>query len=782
MNKFFEALSFKQKIIVGFFILSSILILGMGYMMFKFTQVASLGTVIIERNQPVTNIANKALKNTQSINNQLHKFVLTDGATGLDDYAETIKQLQDEIQTLLQYAKDPDLVINKQHLERSITIIEEIDDLSTEIVELEKNYEQNHPIITTASSVLNSPALEYLGLITQIIDSNATDGLPLNALLLLTEIRHSWAQVMSHLRVALATRSLDELVNVTAYVDVNNEQTERLKAMKLNLGFEGIEELELVRNKYLNGLKIVIDEFHNSIWRRDAHIMVTKIMPLYDELESYLSDIAKSQLIHSELAGTGLATELSNARYVFIALISIGLAFAFFISIFISRSLRRPLQQLVIATKAVAKGNLETKIDTSGNDEIAQLNDSFNDMVSDLRESQSALTNALQETKQASKTKSHFLSSMSHELRTPLNAILGFTQLLEMSINKNKAAGQPNDDYQNYAQQVLKAGRHLLDLINAVLDLSRIEEGHLNLQQEPQAVHETVLECISQIEAGLATKRHITLIDNIGEHEVLIVADRLRLRQVLINLMSNAVKYNQDYGSVTIESALTKENTLRLSVTDTGPGIAEQDIDKLFDPFERLSYSHGSIEGTGIGLTVTQQLMEAMGGSIGVNSTVGEGSTFWIELPVFNSNTDTASAQSKTGSSQLESQTEMKPHTNRKVLYIEDNPANAELVTAALNLNEEFECLTSLTAEEGLSMAKEQTPDIILLDINLPGMDGFAALKILRNHKLTRHIPVIAISANAMDTDLQAGHEAGFDDYITKPIDIHQLFSVLKRY
>lgn len=782
MDKSFEALSFKQKIITGFAILSTILILGMGYMLYEFTHVASLGTDIIEQHQPVTNAASKALKHAQSASNQLNKFLLTDGLTGLGDYADTLKQLQDEIQTLLQYAEDPDLVINQQHLERSIEIIVEINRLSVDVVLLNEDYEQNHPIITTASSLLNPPALEYLGLITQIIDDKAAEGLPTEELMLLSNMRHSWSQVMSHLRIALATRSLDHLINVTAYIDVNLEQTERLKAMNLDLGFEGVEALEVMRDRYLKNLEIITTQFNTSIWRKDNYIMATKIMPLYDELESYLSDLANIQLINSKLASAGLATELLKARYVFIALISVGLVFAFFISAFITRSLRKPLKKLVSATKAVSMGDLETKIESSGQDEIAHLNNSFNDMVDNLKESQTALKTALEETEQASEAKSSFLSSMSHELRTPLNAILGFAQLLEMDLLKKQAAGQPNYAYQNYAQKIMQAGHHLLDLINDVLDLSRIEEGHLNLQLEPVSVHGTVLECISQIEAGLSVKHNITLIDRTSEFDAYVMADRLRLLQILINLMSNAVKYNQDSGSVIIESILKNENTLCLSVTDTGPGITEEDIEKLFDPFERLSFSHGNVEGTGIGLTVTRQLVEAMGGSIGVNSNVGEGSTFWIELPVCNPDSHAQSVQAVVDTSSPEPQLHQKPIANRKVLYIEDNLASAQLVMDVLDKSTNIEGITAMTAEEGITVAEEQIPDIILLDINLPGIDGFTALKILRNLDQTKHIPVIAISAKAMKADIREGQEAGFDDYLTKPINIDQLNSVISRY
>ena len=781
MYIFFETLSFKQKIISGFAILSSILILGMGYMLFEFTHVASLGTAIIERHQPVTNTASKALKLTQSASNQLHQYLLTDGIASLDEYPAVLNRLQDTIRTLQEYAVDQALMIDRQQLERSISIVDEINQHTVDIVELGRNYEQNHPIITSASSLLNPLALEYLGLINQIIDNNAYADFPMEALLLLANMRHSWSQMMSNLRVSLATRTINEIDNVTVYIDVNREQTERLRAMGLDLGFEGIDELEFIRDEYLTNLDTVINEFSSSIWRRDAHLMATIVMPLYIELESYINNIAKIQLVITEAAGTVLTTELTNARYVFIALISIGLAFAFFIAVFITQSLRKPLQKLVTATKAVAMGNLDTKIQTTGHDEIAQLITSFNNMVDNLAQTRAALTSALQEAEKASDAKSHFLSSMSHELRTPLNAILGFAQLLEMDLNKKHAAGQPVATHLNYAQKIIKAGHHLLKLINSVLDLSRIEEGHLNLKMQAVAVHEVVLECIGQIEAGLASKGNIRLVDRTAELNTMVWADYLRLCQVLSNLVSNAVKYNCDDGSVIIEASV-KDNLLRLSVSDTGAGISEPDIRKLFDPFERLSFSHGSVEGTGIGLTVTRQLVEAMGGTIGVDSNIGEGSTFWVELPVCNTEPETLTAAKSTGSCQVQPTIDITPVAKRKVLYIEDNLESAQLVVDALDRAETYEVKTALTAEEGFSIAKAQHQDIILMDINLPGIDGITALRQLRDLEHTSHIPVIAVSARAMDAEIRAGRAAGFDDYLTKPIDIAQLYTVINRF
>lgn len=239
------------------------------------------------------------------------------------------------------------------------------------------------------------------------------------------------------------------------------------------------------------------------------------------------------------------------------------------------------------------------------------------------------LLNSIQEAQRANQAKTDFLASMSHELRTPLNSILGFAQLFEGDENS-----QLTEEQDGYIREIITAGNHLLELINQVLDLSSIEAGHLNIHIEPLIFKNTLTSCISQINAGLATSKNIQLIDKTNDSSSIVLSDPLRLKQVIINLLNNAVKYNKEGGSVTIESKTVAGNKLQISVIDTGKGISQEDITKLFDPFERLSFKHGGIEGSGIGLTVAKQLVEAMQGTIGVESTLGKGSTFWIELPL----------------------------------------------------------------------------------------------------------------------------------------------------
>jgi len=368
----------------------------------------------------------------------------------------------------------------------------------------------------------------------------------------------------------------------------------------------------------------------------------------------------------------------------------------------------------------------------------------------------------------ANLAKSDFLSSMSHELRTPLNAILGFAQLLE--------AGNPPPTAAQMVRlhQIIKAGWYLLELINEVLDLAVIESGKLSLSREPVSLIDVMRECQAMIESQ-AQRRGIHLNFIPFDNTWFANADRTRVKQVLINLLSNAIKYNREQGSVEVKSMLSSPKCIRISIKDSGAGLPPEKLAQLFQPFNRLGQETGAEEGTGIGLVVTKQLVELMGGAIGVESTVGVGSEFWIEL-IRDDNPQLAAGH--TIPVELTPQAP-KNAALRTLLYVEDNPANLMLVEQIIESHPQVRMLSARDGNLGIALARAHLPDVILMDINLPGISGIQALKTLRKDPATAHIPVIALSANAMHRDIEKGLEAGFFRYLTKPIKVNEFMIAL---
>lgn len=377
---------------------------------------------------------------------------------------------------------------------------------------------------------------------------------------------------------------------------------------------------------------------------------------------------------------------------------------------------------------------------------------------------------AKEEADAASHAKSEFLSRMSHELRTPMNAILGFAQLLEADPDEPLTDAQAPS-----VKQILKSGEHLLELINEVLDLVTVETGKVALTIESLDVPDIVRSCL-EITQTLADKRAIDLVDRSSSRAPpRVLADPTRFRQVLLNLLSNAVKYNRQGGSVTIDCGETEDGMLRVSVTDTGAGIPDDKRDDLFRPFSRFNLDRQEIEGTGIGLTISKQLVELMDGRIGYESRPGQGSTFWLELPTDQSGAPPTEAG--------EPRTRGAPETLAgiaKVLYVEDDPANIRLMEQIMRRFAGITLISAHNASLALALVESARPDVIVLDINLPGMNGIEALDRLQREEATRDIPVIALSANALPGDIKRGLEVGFRHYLTKPINIPKFIDALR--
>jgi signal transduction histidine kinase/ActR/RegA family two-component response regulator len=385
------------------------------------------------------------------------------------------------------------------------------------------------------------------------------------------------------------------------------------------------------------------------------------------------------------------------------------------------------------------------------------------------KRAESELNEAMDVVEKANRAKTDFLSAMSHELRTPLNAVLGFAQLMETG------TPAPTPSQKRNLDQILKAGWYLLELINEILDLALIESGKVTLSREPVSLSEVMMECRAMVEAQ-AHKRGIGMKFPRFETLYFVQADRTRVKQVLINLLFNAIKYNRPGGTVTVEFTLSAPDSIRVSVRDTGAGLAAEQVAQLFQPFNRLGKEASAEEGTGIGLVVTKRLVELMGGTIGVDSEVGVGSAFWVELSL----TSAPQFALREAEGPAPVQPLMQPGAPvRTLLYVEDNPANLELVEQLIARRPDLRLLSAADANLGIEFARAYQPEVILMDINLPGMSGIAAMKILREDPSTAHIPIIALSANAVPRDIEKALEAGFFNYLTKPIKVDKFMDAL---
>ena len=392
------------------------------------------------------------------------------------------------------------------------------------------------------------------------------------------------------------------------------------------------------------------------------------------------------------------------------------------------------------------------------------------DLTDDVRLS-GELRDARSAAEAASSAKTDFLSSMSHELRTPLNAILGFAQLLQ------RDKQQPlSDRHKERLAHILRGGEHLLRLIDDILDLSRIESGGVSISTEPVGVAEVVEEVRATLEPIAARKGLRIEIAELAAELSMVAADRTRFVQILMNFGSNAIKYNRPGGKVTFIVSAPGPDRVRVTIRDSGMGIPADKQDKLFQPFQRAGQETGPIEGTGIGLVITKRLALLMQGSVGFHSVSGEGSEFWVDLPVHES----GARSSGEIAIRTVSPRRLVGDGRQLILYIEDNPANVAFMRDLFSTFEHIDLITATTAESGLELARERTPDVIIMDINLPGMSGLDALRVLRARPETKEIPVIALTAAASARDVKRGTQAGFDEYLTKPVQVDALVTALQ--
>ncbi|CAH1904049.1 Histidine kinase [Candidatus Nitrotoga sp. HW29] len=402
-------------------------------------------------------------------------------------------------------------------------------------------------------------------------------------------------------------------------------------------------------------------------------------------------------------------------------------------------------------------------------DELAEVNKHLRQDIVERKRVQAELVNAKAVAEKANLTKSNFLSSMSHELRTPLNAILGFAQLIEIG------TPTPTPTQMARLKEILHGGWYLLELINEILDLATIESGNLVLSLESVSLAEVISECQAMIEPQ-AQQHGIQLIFPKFDSPLTVKADRTRLKQALINLLSNAIKYNREQGTVEVKCVRGTSEYVRISVQDTGEGLSPEKLTQLFQPFNRLGQENGAVEGTGIGLAVTKQVLELMGGVIRVDSTVGVGSVFWFELI---SATEPQLVLEECKSQELTAKTYADTQ-QYCILYFEDNSINSSLIKELIEENRpDIHLLIAGNGNLGIELARIHLPDVILMDVTLPDMNGIQAMEILFQDPLTASIPIVALSADAMPHHILKGMEAGFFRYICKPFELNEFMFVI---
>ncbi|MGH2941821.1 MAG: ATP-binding protein [Solirubrobacteraceae bacterium] len=430
-----------------------------------------------------------------------------------------------------------------------------------------------------------------------------------------------------------------------------------------------------------------------------------------------------------------------------------------------------PLRRVGSAADQLAEGDLTARAPQGGVRELAQLGESFNRMATTIVDSRTAMdarnlefADAKRDADRANHAKSEFLSRMSHELRTPLNAILGFAQLLELD--------KLDPGQRDSLHQIARAGRHLLHLIDEVLDISRVETGQLRLSPEPTNAAELVGETLALV-APLAEQRSITLQTEVGDWaDTHVLADRQRLKQVMLNLLSNAIKYNREAGEVRVSLHLHEDERLEVRVRDTGAGLSREQLEKIFEPFERLGAEQRNIEGTGLGLALSRRLAEAMGATLDVHSEPGRGSTFSIRLAVVPA-PEPVEERSVVIAPPILGQ--------RRILYIEDNLANLQLVEQVLARHSKVTFLPAMQGRIGLELAREHRPDMVLLDLHLPDLRGDEVLVRLKAEPSMRDTPVVVLSADASPGQMRRLLDAGAAAYLTKPIDLQELIEVVRR-
>jgi len=464
-----------------------------------------------------------------------------------------------------------------------------------------------------------------------------------------------------------------------------------------------------------------------------------------------------------------ISASIVKTQFLYAAMIILLLGCAIYLVLV--RQVLHPVNKLMNAFGELGEGQVPDEVSIDTNNEFQSLGNSYNMMVSKLQHSLDALVRARDEAESANHAKSDFLSRMSHELRTPMNAILGFSQLLSME--------ELTDEQKSCVKHILTAGNHLLGLITEILEIHRIERGHIKINLETIRLHEVLDECSNML-SDMAAKHNVKLVMTYDTTQAGpgVLVDKQRLRQVIINLISNAIKYNQDPGRVTIHYELFGSK-VQLHVTDTGIGIDASELEKIFLPFERSNSIAHHIEGVGIGLALCKSLIEHMQGTIHVDSTLGSGSDFMIELPL-SAEYEAAYLTDQILPLALVDERIVSAN-HHMVLYIEDNPQNFILVKKIFKHWENIDLINAETGRRGIELAINGVPDLILLDIHLPDINGDEVFAQLQSNETTRNIPVVVVSADVMPGIIDKMQNMGIHGYLAKPLEIDKLIDIVER-
>jgi len=630
-----KSLGFSRKIIISFITLCFFFFLSFAYILYDIDGVRQLADTVINKQQPLADTARIASESAGAAVNALHKYSLTGEERYYTDFIEQLTSAREKINQIRDKGIKSEK-ISHEHIFRISGLIKFLFEQGIILKELQNNYEANHPIIAGASRRLNPIALEYLGFINQVIDdiyyeSNSDDRTV--KLKLLNDLRYSWIQIMSHLRIVLATRDNKDMRNVMSYIQINKDITEKIRQQQLDFGVFEIEELEQLFTQYEQAIFEISIDFDGEIHDRSVNLMIEKIIPASQELEMKIGVIVSEQA--SALSSTLrlFSKKIDGAEAKYFLLTALLVVVAAILATILIRLLQNRLLKLSTAAEKVSQGQLDTRMDVSHNDELGQLAKSFNKMLENIDQSHSELLLAKDEAEKANQAKTLFLSHMSHELRTPLNSILGYSQLLEME--ENKPSEKRNTEmYKESIQYILDSGWHLLNLVNELLDLSSIEADVITIVRAPMSLSSVLEDCLNTVRQS-AISKNITLTHSTSEsHNIILNVDEKRFRQVILNLLSNAIKYTESNGSVELSCENINYERIRIIIRDTGYGMNAEQLQSIFKPFQRVHGHKRGIDGIGIGLSICQRIVTSMDGEIAVESHPNQGSTFWVEFPV----------------------------------------------------------------------------------------------------------------------------------------------------